>query len=575
MTSRVPVACDARKDDLAALALGELPGDRAAALRTHLETCPGCRTYHAGMARTLGAVRALPQPEPSAALTARILAAARQGRRTTIVPTAGPVARWLEWLADAFRRPLVASAAVAVVAASAAVALLLLGREDAPAPGAPAAGPQLARFEAQAAAPAAPVALRPPVAAPALSQDAERPSGAATPRGPYPVVPEAVEPAPMAGLLAEERPNAEQQAVLEAEPSRETAAGAASTTGVRGAVPGADRNGGSARGGTPLPNETEDGVDSGRRFTEGRELPAADGDILVAGQPPPAEPDNAWVARDEPQRADDWRVVGGTTTVPVVTAGVRNGGEPAANGNRSVGGGGTPAVATPPSPPPPPPPTVTLGVSAPAQGPAPQAAPDPADAVTESVAMFAAPPADRPAYPLEEGYAGMTSGDESAGAAEYRAPSPGGAADSVTVARRQLADGDAAEAEALLEQAMREETARAADVTFLLAETYARQGKWSDAARTYELFLARYLDDPRANEARWRAADAYRRSGNDTRSASLLQQLVGASGYTERARAALDELSTRQAEAAGQSATGEAPAEAVAAPASVEPASPP
>jgi tetratricopeptide (TPR) repeat protein len=141
--------------------------------------------------------------------------------------------------------------------------------------------------------------------------------------------------------------------------------------------------------------------------------------------------------------------------------------------------------------------------------------------------------------------------------------------DQVAEARERLATGEAAEAEALLEDALRTQESRSADVTFLLAETYARQGKWSAAARTYDLFLARYLDDPRADEARWRAADAYRRTGAVTRAAALLQQLVGVPGYDSRARASLDDIAV---ETSAESTAGPAveTGAAAAAPASAE-----
>jgi hypothetical protein len=63
----------------------------------------------------------------------------------------------------------------------------------------------------------------------------------------------------------------------------------------------------------------------------------------------------------------------------------------------------------------------------------------------------------------------------------------------------------------------------------------------------YDLFLARYLDDPRADEARWRAAAAYRRSGALARAEALLEQLVGVPGYDSRARTAIDEMTATEA----------------------------
>jgi tetratricopeptide (TPR) repeat protein len=117
--------------------------------------------------------------------------------------------------------------------------------------------------------------------------------------------------------------------------------------------------------------------------------------------------------------------------------------------------------------------------------------------------------------------------------------------DDVDVAQRYLDAGDATSAESVLEETLR--TRPSPGATFLLAEAYARQGRWSEAARMYDLFLARYLDDPRADEARWRAAAAYRRSGALARAEALLEQLVGVPGYDSRARTAIDEMTATEA----------------------------
>lgn len=577
MTSRVPVVCEARKDDLAALALGELPGDREAALRSHVETCPGCRAYHAAMARTLGAVRALPQPEPSEALTARILAAARQSHREALVPTTGLVARWLEQLAAAFRRPLLSAAVVAVAVASAAVALLVLGRDDASSPTVGTSGPQLARFEAPTAEPAAPVAVGAPAAPPEGRADDKGAAESLRARGPDPSAPEAV----ALALPNERRAEDEDDVQVEEAPAEELESELqrAMSPEVSGAVRGGGQavtrqaaGAAAASPSAPPPVAPPADVDSGERFTPGREVVAGEGDVIVGGRTPAAEPDAAGGGgRAEAQApAAAQTVATGTASTPALAAAFES--EPATVADyMSTSGGGATAVAAPPPPP------VAPAMPAAAPGSAEQAYPGSTSVATESIARFAAPTVDEPAAAPADGYGGFAGADDANDTQDQRERDAAAATDRVSVARRQLADGEAAAAEELLEQALREETARAADVTFLLAETYARQGKWSDAARTYELFLARHLDDPRADEARWRGADAYRRAGNETRSAALLRQLVGVPGYDDRARTALGELATAPADAAGGPAAAsfaaDAPAEAM--PATVAPADPP
>ncbi|MBN1771408.1 MAG: tetratricopeptide repeat protein [Deltaproteobacteria bacterium] len=578
MTSRVPVACETRKDDLAALALGEPLGEREAALRAHLETCPGCRAYHAAMARTLGAVRALPRPEPSAELTERILEAARQSHRSALVRSTGIVARWLELLAAAFRRPLLASAVVAVAVASAAVALLVLGREDAPAPTSGTSEPQLARFEAPAAEPAQPTVARPP-AAPSAVPDKSLEAGSTRARDPAPAAPETValvlpaETPLEQDILVEEPPQREEQERLRAEEGELEAPGPEGGAGRTGGT--ADSRSTRVPSAAPSPAEPAGAAAAGARFSPGREVGASGGEVVVGGQQPAAGPDEA--ARDE---FVDNRVTSetepaatGSTTVPTLTGTLRLDSDDGFATTRATAGGASVSAAQPSPPPPPVMPTTT---PSPAQAPEPPAYADSAGAGTDSVAYFAAPPADLPAADQSTGYGGLLAEDVEAAEESYPSTRDAEqAGDRVSLARRQLADGDAAQAEALLEQALREETARAADVTFLLAETYARQGKWSDAARTYELFLARHLDDPRANEARWRAADAYRRTGNETRSAALLRQLVGVPGYDDRARTALAGLSGGSPAAAGAAAVDTTTGEAVSAPVMAEPAEAP
>lgn len=115
--------------------------------------------------------------------------------------------------------------------------------------------------------------------------------------------------------------------------------------------------------------------------------------------------------------------------------------------------------------------------------------------------------------------------------------------DAVDRARGAAAAGDLDAAEETLRRHLATSGERRAEATWLLAETYERRGEWSAAARTWDLFLARHMDDSRADEARWRAAAAYRRSGAARRAEELYRQLAGSPEYAARARAALDEMS--------------------------------
>lgn len=576
MTSRVPVACEARKDDLAALALGEPLGDREPSLRGHLETCPGCRAYHAAMVRTLGAVRALPQPEPSEALTERILRAARRSQRATLLPASGLLARWLQELAAAFRRPLLASAVAAVAVASAAVALLVLGREESPAPPAGETGPRIARFEAQETEPSRPAAAPPPAAAPAVPAEGPKTPEAA----PVPVAPETV-----ALAMPAERPPAEEVSLERAQDedrareNEEQGGIVAGGSARRGAGQAAEDRGTRTRAApvaAPSPAEPDDAEAAAARFSPGREVGAGGGgDVVVGGQPQPVARDEAaWLLTDGAESTTEAQALAtGTTTVPTLTGSLRSDTE--SGGSETRMPSAAPALEAPPASPPPPP-SGAPATPSPVVLPGEAGYAGSASGGAESVALYGgAPPADVPAQDERARYLGF--GADAVVAQETDRSESGAEppADRVTAARRQLAEGDAAEAEAMLEQALREETARAADVTFLLAETYARQGKWSEAARTYELFLARYLDDPRADEARWRAADAYRRSGNTTRAAALLQQLLGTPGYDARARTALAELSAPAAGNVGSSAVDATAVEAAPAPAAAAPAGTP
>ncbi|MDI7266702.1 MAG: hypothetical protein QME96_01755, partial [Myxococcota bacterium] len=115
--------------------------------------------------------------------------------------------------------------------------------------------------------------------------------------------------------------------------------------------------------------------------------------------------------------------------------------------------------------------------------------------------------------------------------------------DTIERARGAAAAGDLDAAEETLRLYLATSGGRRAEAAWLLAETYERRGEWSAAARTWDLFLARHMDDSRADEARWRAAAAYRRSGAARRAEELYRHLAGSPEYAARARAALDEMS--------------------------------
>ncbi|MBI5488101.1 MAG: hypothetical protein HY905_12280 [Deltaproteobacteria bacterium] len=613
MSERLPDACEERKDDLVALALGEPLEAREAALRSHLETCDGCKAYFAAMTGTVGAVRALPVPEPSAALTERILAAARadaDAAKASDGERAGMLERWLDTIRAVFRRPLLASAvASGVVAVVAVVILLLSGREDgsraggagrpivarlenptaSPTPGAPSAG------EPTAGAPPAAIARWESVPEPStdsasLGEDRNReiapsrPTREADAPAETPIM-AVVTGAPAAGASPDESERARGPGegpvhVALAQPSLPA------VTGEEQAV----RRGGQATTPTTAPQAAPTGAAAGR--SEGE----ADGDSstrFVTGVEVSTE--GAEARADASARGAGDTTTGATSAPvdasPVTVVAVADASDDrreqqqtaaAENGYRypeRAASAGSETPASPPSASPPPP-----AISEPAQ-PAAVAY----GGVAEGGVAGDAETGGRDYYADE--YAGVSvastvsippaagwGGSAGAPATPSPPPPPPPPADDVETARQRLAEGQAAEAEEILEDALRGQVTRGADTTYLLAEAYVRQGKWSDAARTYELFLARYLDDARADEARWRAADAYRRSGATTRAAALLEQLVGVPGYDSRARTVLDEMAVgdvgrASAETtAGQTTATEAPAAPPAQPS--EPAGP-
>jgi TolA-binding protein/negative regulator of sigma E activity len=522
----MPAACDARKDDLVALALGESLGSREESVRAHAASCIGCRDYLAGMQHTLGMVRALPRPEPSADLTARILAAARDEAgvsvRGTAVSDDGPWARLVASVVAAFRRPAFASAVAAVAVASAAVAILVLSGPPAESKrGDAGTTPTIARFEPSPSVP-------PPVFAAPMSDEQELRANRETPAG------SAGSAVPRGPELAQ-RPSAEPSeppimAVVTGAPAEPARRAQESTA----AAPVPDR------GAVAAPAEADG--DYADRFYVGREVATGTAEAGPVGGQVAATDD----ARDAESPVD----------LPVTTqlAEPAEGAGGAVN-TRVAGAAGldstyrSPEAAAPASPPPAvaAQPSVTIvAVQTAGSGPEQPGRTEgwAADEYTEGEASTGAAvttPSATPAGTEESGYGGF-------GAPTVPAQVTAPPADDVSVAQQRLDQGDPAQAEDVLEEALRNQDARSADVTFLLAETYARQGKWTDAARTYELFLARYLDDRRADEARWRAAEAYRRAGASTRAASLLEQLVGVPGYDSRARTVLDEMAERPAE---------------------------
>ncbi|MBI5502408.1 MAG: hypothetical protein HY907_19350 [Deltaproteobacteria bacterium] len=603
MSQRLPDACEERKDDLVALALGEPPQARETALRSHLESCAGCKAYLAAMTGTLGAVRALPAPEPSAALTERILAAAHADAAATETPAgdrAGVLERWLDVVRTIFRRPLLASAVASAAVAVVAVVILVLSGRD-PGPRHDDQGrPIVARLEHPAAAPAPaspstgePRAVAPPAAAgrsesapgpvaDSLGLDEDRLRQVAPSRpGPGTDAPAeapimaVVTGAPGTGPSPDEAERArgigeEPVHVALAQPPApaanvedQAARRAAETT--TPATPPQAAPTGRAGGGS----EGEADGDSATRFVTGVDISseagearadaavrgAGDSTTGTTGAPSAAAP----VVTDAvDERREQQQIVS--------TEGGYRYPERAATAGRETSSSPPPAAPTAPAVTEPAQPTVVAFGGVVDQG---------AVVNTES--------ADRDYYVDEAGGAGAAatisvppaSGWGGSPGAAAPPPPPPPPADDVDTARQWMAQGQTTEAEELLEDALRGQVTRGADTTYLLAEVYGRQGKWSDAARTYELFLARYLDDPRADEARWRAAEAYRRSGAATRAAALLEQLVGIPGYDSRARTVLDEMAIDDVDrASAESVAGQTATESPAAAPPAEPTGP-
>lgn len=61
------------EDELTAFLDGELPPDREAVLKRHLDGCPGCAGAVALLRQTVSQLRAFPEPAPSAAVRRAVL----------------------------------------------------------------------------------------------------------------------------------------------------------------------------------------------------------------------------------------------------------------------------------------------------------------------------------------------------------------------------------------------------------------------------------------------------------------------------------------------------------------------
>ncbi len=77
MTIPSPLPCDQVQALLVELVCGELPSDLKAAVRAHTQTCAVCEAEADQLERVLGLASALPMAEPSAAVSERVMLAAR------------------------------------------------------------------------------------------------------------------------------------------------------------------------------------------------------------------------------------------------------------------------------------------------------------------------------------------------------------------------------------------------------------------------------------------------------------------------------------------------------------------
>lgn len=560
MTSRTPVACEAHRDDLVALALGDADPKVEADLREHVDRCAECRGYLAAMRTTLAAVRSLPRPEPSPRVAEAILAAARAAAAPAVpVPPPEPslLERIREFLAASLRRPMpVAAAAVAVVVVAVAATLtFVVTPDDGPVE---TAAPTVALHRDEAARPAVPV--------PPSGAEAREPSASpAVPPAPgetareieAPVSPErpadelrpdeadrSLESAPADSPEADNRVAGDEGRSAAGQPRRATA-----VTVLRVPAPEGER----------VQAALDEQQTRPDRFRVAR---GADGDRSDPGSVPARNFDDApsgpeitteQAALGDGRRESFWGPVGGSVAAS----------RDAGGGSGLSAGGGSfrrptePSVPTvpsyaPPSPPggayAPPPPVGLPSVSPSTVYPAFAAAPAPPSAAGGSAAAAYADSAGVD----DELAAESTGGVRSAGA-------PAAAPDA---AQAESATGRAGEAEDREESG--EAAPSAADVAFRQAESLERLGRWSETARAYELFVARYPADPRADEARWRAAQAYLRSGATVRAETILQRLLGTPQYDARARAALETSRRARIDALDETTV---PADAVAAPA--------
>lgn len=149
------LTCWRIRRDLTALADGELPGRRAAAVRAHLACCPACAAFDAGVTASLARQRCL-LPRAAAAPEVVVEALLRDARRRIVdEPPEAPAFPW---------PPVLAAAALSLVI------FVLVNRVGAPRPGSPVqSGPR--------------VAARKPAAMPAASDAADPQAPQAVARG--------------------------------------------------------------------------------------------------------------------------------------------------------------------------------------------------------------------------------------------------------------------------------------------------------------------------------------------------------------------------------------------------------
>jgi hypothetical protein len=133
-------------------------------------------------------------------------------------------------------------------------------------------------------------------------------------------------------------------------------------------------------------------------------------------------------------------------------------------------------------------------------------------------------------------------------------------------------DGRYAEAQQLFDEIAARGGAQAAEATLYSAQALRHTAGCPAAAPRFEQVHSQNVGSHVGNEAAWQAAECHRALGNVSRARHNYQLLLTATGYADRAQAALSEMDQTASAVAARSATKARAGAAAQAPAAARPA---